>query len=67
MTAAAAAPEVTSRCLPISPPLLCATSTRPAAGAGVAASVRARRSEISVDVPPVDAEAVHDADPVTGR
>ena len=47
IAAAAAAPEVTSRCLPMSPPLLCATSTRPAAGAGVAASVRPRRSEVS--------------------
>ncbi len=47
LAAAMAAPDETSRCLPISPPLLCATSTRPAPAGALAASERASRCEVS--------------------
>ena len=47
IAAAAAAPDATSRCLPMSPPLLCATSTRPAALGARFSSARPRRSEVS--------------------
>ena len=61
ITAAAAAPDVTSRCLPMSPPLLCATMHAPGGG-------RRRRGERAGeplgglgDAAAVDPEPVHDA------
>ena len=47
IAAAAAAPDDTSRCLPMSPPLLCATSTRPTADGVRLASAQPSRSEVS--------------------
>jgi hypothetical protein len=45
--ASTAAPDVTSTCLPMSPPLLWATSTRPASGAGAFASSSSSRFAVS--------------------